>query len=73
MPRKSHPFAASPGRPKAVQPVKPMKSAIGEMQGLAPTDNFKSTMPAVPQYNKGGMVKHHDDPTFCTGGSSKRR
>lgn len=73
MPRKSHPFAQRPGRPKAVEPVKPMKSAIGEVQGLAPMDNFKSTIPARPQYRQGGMVKHHDDPTFCTGGKTRGR
>lgn len=73
MPRKMHPFAAKPGRPKTVEPVKPMKSSIGEVQGLAPMDNFKSTMPARPAYRTGGMVKHHDDPAFCTGGNTRRR
>jgi len=73
MPRKMHPFAAKPGRPANVAPVKPVKTAGGEAQGLAPMDNFKSTMPARPAFASGGMVKHHDDPAFCTGGPPRRR
>ena len=45
----------------------------------APMDNYDSATPAAA-YSRGGgvmgckpMPKHHDDPGFCSGGSTRRR
>lgn len=59
MARKIHPFAGV-GRPAAIKPPPAVKLASGERQGVSPTDNFRSSLPAQP-YAKGGVVKYHED------------
>lgn len=69
MPRKTHPFA-KPGRPPGVPKIKPPKLSSGERQGAAPSDSFRSAVPAQT-FAKGGAVKYHDDPKFGWGPGKK--
>lgn len=70
MPRKTHPFAQV-GRPKAAPKIKPVTLPTGERQGAAPSDDFRSALPAQT-FAAGGAVKYHDDPSWKWGPGKKR-
>jgi hypothetical protein len=67
MPRKN--FGVSTGRPKAPAIAKMSKPA---QAAASPMDAFQPTVPAAA-FKKGGKVQHHDDPRFCSGGTTRRR
>ena len=65
------------GRPPKSTVPAPMRLASGERQGLSPTMGLDTAIPARA-FSKGGtthgcapMPKHHDDPSFCRGGSKR--
>jgi hypothetical protein len=67
MPRKN--FGVSTGRPKMPAIAKMPKPA---QAAASPMDAFQPAVPAAA-FKKGGKVSYHDDPRFCSGGSSTGR
>lgn len=65
------------GRPPAIRST----VAVKPIKGIAPApmDNFDRAIPAKA-FNRGGSVggfktmpRHHDDPSFCAGGPTRRK
>lgn len=60
-------FGVATGRPKL-----PTIAKMAKPSSASPMQAFKPEVPAAA-FKKGGKVSHHDDPKFCSGGSTKRR
>jgi len=67
------------GRPPKTTVAKAPTLASGERQGQSPMAGLDTAVPAAA-FNRGGktfgcspMPKHHDDPSFCQGGPTRRR
>jgi hypothetical protein len=43
-----------------------------QQASASPMDAFKPAIPASA-FKSGGKVSYHDDPNFCSGGSTTRR
>ncbi len=62
-------FGVSTGRPKAPAIAKMGKPALA---AASPMESFQPNIPAAA-FKKGGSVKYHDDPKFCSGGTTRRK
>jgi hypothetical protein len=62
-------FGVSTGRPKTPPMLKMPKVA---QPTASPMDAFKPSVPASA-FKKGGKVSYHDDPKFCSGGSTRKK